>query len=454
MLTIGSLCSGYGGLDMAVAEVLDARVAWVADPDPGASAVLAHHHPDAPNLGDITATDWDAVDSVDILTAGYPCQPFSLSGQRKGTTDERHIWPNVAEAIRLLRPGFVFLENVAGHRSLGFGRVLADLASFGYVGSWVSVRASDVGASHRRERVFIGARPADASCERFQGARLRGRSSVGGRVAADTDRLGVNGCGPDGRPAERHSSCAGGSAADTASVREREPADQAVAVARGGEARLELGGRSLLATADAEGDGRDERRPEPAGQQGRPDAAVGSGAASDPHSDAVREQPVAVARRGGATVLGRSDTAAANASGLRDQDGTEHDHRQFVLAEPGPGGRADGGCGSSGTGRDRNAAAVVEWGPYGPAVRRWEAAIGRPAPDPTELNSKGGRRLSPTFVEWMMGLPAGHVTDVPGLTRNQQLKLLGNGVVPRQGAAALELLLARAFAGAGVKAGA
>ena len=82
------------------------------------------------------------------------------------------------------------------------------------------------------------------------------------------------------------------------------------------------------------------------------------------------------------------------------------------------------------------------WGDYAPAIARWEAALGRTAPSPTEPGAKGGHRLSPRFVEWMQGLPAGHVTDVPDLSRNNQLKALGNGVVPQQCAAAYRAFLA------------
>lgn len=83
----------------------------------------------------------------------------------------------------------------------------------------------------------------------------------------------------------------------------------------------------------------------------------------------------------------------------------------------------------------------LAWGPYGDAIRRWETVLGRPAPSPTEPGSKGQPRLFPAFVEWLMGLPAGWVTDVPGLGRNEMLKALGNGVVSQQCAAALRLLL-------------
>lgn len=85
---------------------------------------------------------------------------------------------------------------------------------------------------------------------------------------------------------------------------------------------------------------------------------------------------------------------------------------------------------------------AVDFGPYTAAIARWEAVLGRPAPAPTEPTGKGGaHRLSPRFVEWMMGLPDGWVTDVPGTSRNDQLKALGNGVVPQQAAAAVRHLL-------------
>lgn len=90
-LRIGSLCSGYGGLDIAVRSALEgpAEVAWHADPDPGAAAVLAHHWPDAPNLGDITTVDWATVPPVDVLTAGFPCQDVSVAGRERGWTTRR-----------------------------------------------------------------------------------------------------------------------------------------------------------------------------------------------------------------------------------------------------------------------------------------------------------------------------------------------------------------------------
>jgi DNA (cytosine-5)-methyltransferase 1 len=88
---------------------------------------------------------------------------------------------------------------------------------------------------------------------------------------------------------------------------------------------------------------------------------------------------------------------------------------------------------------------------YGPAIRRWETVTGRQAPEPTEPGDRGNRRLNPAFSEWMLGLDPGHVTAVPGLSREDQLRAIGNGVVWRQGAHALRLLHARATHNPGVR---
>ena len=108
-MRIGSLCSGYGGLDMGVQAVLGGTVAWHVEFDKDPSAILAHHWPEIPNHGDVKTTDWHDVEPVDVLTAGYPCQPFSHAGNRKGSDDPRHLWPDVARAIGVIRPGLVVL---------------------------------------------------------------------------------------------------------------------------------------------------------------------------------------------------------------------------------------------------------------------------------------------------------------------------------------------------------
>lgn len=154
---IGSLCTGYGGLDIAALAVFGGKLAWCADNDKHVSAILAARYPDVPNLGDLTTLDWADVPAVDVLCAGFPCQDISFSGRGAGIEKgvRSGIWKNITKGIRILRPSVVVVENVAAIRSRGLGRVLGDLATCGYDASWTSLRASDVGAAHRRERVFI-----------------------------------------------------------------------------------------------------------------------------------------------------------------------------------------------------------------------------------------------------------------------------------------------------------
>lgn len=146
------------------------RLSWVSEIDPSACTVLGAHYPNVPNLGDVKTIDWSAVPKVDVLTGGYPCQPFSSAGLRKGQNDERHLWPYVREAISALRPRLVVLENVRGHVSLGLREVLGEIAELGYGARWGVVRASDAGAPHQRARVFVVAYPeSDASTRWFFG---------------------------------------------------------------------------------------------------------------------------------------------------------------------------------------------------------------------------------------------------------------------------------------------
>jgi DNA (cytosine-5)-methyltransferase 1 len=154
--TFGSLFAGIGGIDLGLERAgweCRFQVEW----DPYCQHVLAHHWPDVPRYGDITRVDWNSVPRVDLLAGGFPCQPFSLAGQRRGKSDERWLWPEFAAAIRALRPRLVLVENVpgllAGHG--GMGAVLGDLAELGYDAEWDSVPAAAVGAPHLRYRVWI-----------------------------------------------------------------------------------------------------------------------------------------------------------------------------------------------------------------------------------------------------------------------------------------------------------
>lgn len=406
-LRIGSLCTGVGLLDLAVMDALGGEVAWHAQYEPPdkdgkpdthqyAARILAHRFPGVPNHGDITAIDYATVEPVDVLAAGWPCQDMSLAGLGAGLMPGTRsgLWYHIARAIAALRPPIVILENVRsltsarahsdvepcpwcvgdlgdGPAMRALGTVLADLAGLGFDAEWTCLPASDVGAPHQRWRAFVLAWPADAPRPGLEDRR-EGRTGGG----AESDALGV------GTP------------------------------------------------ADAEGVGRHQRRPEPAGQLRRPDVAVGGGhAAAAPPGLGGRERAdealtVAECRETRIVPGGGGLHAAADADRL---------------------GRERRGQTRNGGGRPPNddQRADVDWGPYTAAVRRWERLTDRPAPAPT-APGKNGPRLSPALPEWMMGAPAGWVTGVPGIPRNAQLKALGNGVVRQQGAAAIRILTHRA----------
>lgn len=282
---------------------------------------------DVKNLGNLTKINWSEIEQVDILSAGYPCQPFSQAGQRKGTNDPRHLWPYIFEAISTIRPSYVILENVRGHLSLGFKEVLKDLAQIGYAAEWEIVRASDIGAPHQRARLFVIAYPESP------------------RRGTQQDRQGssnstpANGLGVIDKP-------------DTSFITD----SLRKGLQGAGWSRCECAGCSAELTTDANSNARSQPR------------------------RANRE-------------LRETSSEQFNRS-----------NRQ------------------------------VAWGRYQTAITNWER-LTRVSPDPITEN-----RLNPEFVEWLMGLPKGWVTDVD-ISRTQQLKALGNGVVPQQAAYAIKKLL-------------
>ena len=171
-MKILSLCSGYGGLDMAVEQHFSAKTAYWSDVDKTACAVMAARFPDAQPIGDLTTLDLTMI-HADVVTAGYPCQPFSNAGNRLGEKDERHLWPYIRNTIGVLRPQYAVLENVAGHLSLGAAAVVGDLASLGYDARWTIIRASDVGAPHQRKRWFCVATNTDGAGSSQTGQEIR-----------------------------------------------------------------------------------------------------------------------------------------------------------------------------------------------------------------------------------------------------------------------------------------
>jgi DNA (cytosine-5)-methyltransferase 1 len=358
---IGSLFSGYSGLDRAAQAVFGQPLAFVTDIEPGPCKILAHRHPDVPNLGDVTAIDWTPWrDRITVLTGGFPCTDVSLAGRRAGLIrgeTRSGLWSEMHRAIVDLRPRYVLIENVRGLLSAeadsdlepcpwcvgddtdgalrALGAVLGDLADAGYDARWCGLRAADLGACHGRYRVFILAH--------------RGNRN-GSELAWET--------GPAARPA-----------------------------------------LTLLPTPDA-----------------------------TPGRKTSRTGPLL------AGALLPTPRSTDGSKGGPNQRGSSGDLMlpSAVHLLPTPTSSAYGS----------NQCGCAPWGHYAPAIHRWELIIGRPAPAPTGPTGRdGARRLSARAVEWMMGLPLGWVTDVPGITRAEALRALGNGVVPLQAEAALRHML-------------
>ncbi len=170
-MRVGSLFAGIGGFDLGL-ERAGFDIAWQVEIDPYCQRVLAKHWPTVQRYGDIRAIDWSAVEPVDLLCGGFPCQDISFAGKGAGLSGERSgLWFEYAKAIDALKPRYVLIENVAALRSRGLDQVLGSLAALGYDAEWHCIPASAVGAPHRRDRVWIAAY---ASCT---GRRSRGQSS-------------------------------------------------------------------------------------------------------------------------------------------------------------------------------------------------------------------------------------------------------------------------------------
>ena len=157
-----SLCAGYGGIDLGLHRAIrNLRTIAVSEIEAFACANLvakmeAGLLDPAPIWTDLKTFPWsDFRDRVDILSGGYPCQPFSAAGKRLGAEDPRHLWPFISAGIAAMRPSACFFENVDGHISMGLPDVLQDLVGLGYRTTWCVASASECGAPHQRKRVFI-----------------------------------------------------------------------------------------------------------------------------------------------------------------------------------------------------------------------------------------------------------------------------------------------------------
>ena len=376
------LCAGYGGLAAAIEEVFNAKTAWVSEFEEAPSKILAHRWPNATNHGDMTKINWYGVESVDVLGAGTPCQDLSTAGKRKGMTDgtRSNLWVNMREAIAEIKPTYVVWENVRG--------------------AYSAEADSDL-----------------EQCEGCMGGPRDGRVVLRalGRVLGDLSDLGYD-CQWRGLRAADVGSCHSRFRVFVLAIR-RNAIPNAGRI-RGNQAVQHDGGisapydwSSLLDESSSDTHGLGSLR-----------KAIANG--NFLGIDGSRERTQQDGRRQSSDCRAE---AFADAHGGDDDGRFSHPQR---YAE-----RGEAATWSS----ER-----FDWQEYEPAIRHWEARLGRPAPRPTEPTGRdGGEQLSARFCEWMMGLPSGWVTDPAiGISRNEQLKACGNGVVPQQAAAALKDMLA------------
>lgn len=505
-MKIGALFAGYGGLELGIERVFGARTVWVSELDAAPSRILAHRFPDAPNLGDVTKIPWADVEPVDILGGGSPCQDLSHAGKRAGMKagTRSGLWASMCDAIETIRPRLVVWENVRGALSASadsavepcpicvgdgrgvtlraLGRVLGDLAELGYDAAWVGLRAADVGAPHGRFRVFVLAWPAEDSDRAARGERRlaapgqaeggRSRSDVGGRGGAPAASVAllptpaVNDMGraytPDewdawtARMKSAHGNGNGhGKSLEIEAQRllptpkatnnENRSSDWANGPNLGEALGVVNGGNHAVSTEAGPGEVLRGLRSADAAEAVR-EATRGPNAvplAPDVLAELWEHEvgghegraPLARAEAPGGLVRGVWDDDPAARSPHRPESGKQRpvepaDALRVVSPALALAGGPRGACGCD------------AWGQYAPAIHRWELILERPAPLPTEPTGKNGaHRLSARAVEFMMGLPDGWVTDTD-TTRNEQLKALGNGVVPQQAEAALRHLLA------------
>jgi DNA (cytosine-5)-methyltransferase 1 len=413
---------------MGVQAVYGGSLAWVSDIDKGASKILAHRYPDVPNIGDMTAVDWSAVEPVDILCGGTPCQDLSHAGKRVGMTEgtRSNLWVSMREAIAVLRPAVVVWENVRGAYSAAadsemepcpgcvgsrpgqpvlraLGRVLGDLSDLGYDCGWHGLRAADIGAPHGRFRVFVVAHTGRTRARRD----TRTVSSSVGEIGRQEVHIPT---AVDGGLLPTPRATRGGSNTETVSLL---PTPRATDGTKGGPNQRGSSGDLMLPSAV---NMLPHMLPTPQAATMQAKHGNGNGHGKSLSIEAQRLLPTPNAGDAKQGYVSAEDHEAKRARKAEHGIHLQDDLPQVVTT-------------------------ATNWGIYADAIARWES-LTRPAPAPTQPSKKGTPQLSPRFSEWLMGLPAGWVTDVPGITRNEALKALGNGVVWQQAEAALRFLAA------------
>ena len=197
----GSLFSGIGGFDLA-AEWMGWTNAFHCEWEEFPRKVLQYHFPESKSYGDINETDftiWNG--KIDILTGGFPCQPYSIAGHRRGKEDERHLWPQMLRAIREIEPRWIIGENVYGlvswNDGLVFEEVQVDLENEGYEVQPYILPAASVNAPHRRDRVWFVAYAKNSGCRGrgHKGCEMRKRQLLSGKQRGHKVGREVERCG-------------------------------------------------------------------------------------------------------------------------------------------------------------------------------------------------------------------------------------------------------------------
>lgn len=270
MLKHLDLFSGLGGFSLGLEATGGFKTVGFCEIEPFCQQVLKKHWPDVPIYNDVRGLKHDG--AVDIVTGGYPCQPFSTAGKRKGQSDPRHLWPAMFSLIEKHRPRWVIGENVAGHISMGLDQVLADLERSAYSTIPFVIPACAVGAPHRRDRIWIVAW--DTESQRtppqsgIQGGQDANAIGVCGNHATNPERDGqhdpaqrgsIAGCPDQGRMPEPERPC--GAPADVSAYAEGERLQGQCQSGTGGGAHGGVdAGRGLAGSVDQAGDGFDWRR--------------------------------------------------------------------------------------------------------------------------------------------------------------------------------------------------
>lgn len=173
-ITFGSLFAGIGGFDLGL-ERAGMKCKWQVEIDPFCQRVLAKHWPSVERFSDVKECGKHNLEPVDLICGGFPCQPHSLAGKRRGAQDDRDLWPEYRRIVDELKPRWVLAENVPGIRTTILDQVLSDLENLNYTAGALVVPACAFNAPHIRKRVFIvahangGGLPKQGFCTKQQG---------------------------------------------------------------------------------------------------------------------------------------------------------------------------------------------------------------------------------------------------------------------------------------------